>query len=188
MKKGQFQLHDITGNKYGNLTVIKILGRRKRNGITYSYRWLCECICGRTIDICASDLKCKRRKNHSCGCLKNKLISDSRKLPEGESAFNLLYKRYSISCAKSRDLTFNLDKELFKKIVISDCFYCNKSPKQIVRNRESKFIYNGIDRVDNSVGYIESNVVSCCKKCNTIKGSITIDIAKKMLGFLNEKL
>jgi hypothetical protein len=29
---------------------------------------------------------------------------------------------------------------------------------------------NGIDRVDNTLGYVDSNVVACCKACNMTKG------------------
>ena len=34
---------------------------------------------------------------------------------------------------------------------------------------------NGIDRVDSSKGYVEDNVVSCCKYCNTAKNTMSRD-------------
>lgn len=37
----------------------------------------------------------------------------------------------------------------------------------------SKLFRNGIDRVDNSLGYILSNVVSCCKICNYMKKDLS---------------
>ena len=36
-------------------------------------------------------------------------------------------------------------------------------------SEHSKFIYNGIDRIDNSKGYEKYNSVSCCEKCNRMK-------------------
>jgi len=30
-------------------------------------------------------------------------------------------------------------------------------------------IYNGIDRVDNAIGYLTDNCVACCKVCNRAK-------------------
>lgn len=33
---------------------------------------------------------------------------------------------------------------------------------------------NGIDRVNNDLGYINNNVVSCCKTCNLAKSSLTL--------------
>ena len=35
------------------------------------------------------------------------------------------------------------------------------------------FIYNGIDRLDNKLGYEEENCVPCCYLCNRMKWSIT---------------
>jgi hypothetical protein len=33
---------------------------------------------------------------------------------------------------------------------------------------------NGIDRIDSKLGYVEGNVVSCCKICNSAKGDLTL--------------
>jgi deferrochelatase/peroxidase EfeB len=33
---------------------------------------------------------------------------------------------------------------------------------------------NGLDRVDNNRGYVFSNVVSCCFKCNQMKGKLSV--------------
>ncbi len=45
-----------------------------------------------------------------------------------------------------------------------------------VENTDSQ--YNGIDRVDNSKGYILSNCKPCCGHCNYIKGPIPIGVVK----------
>lgn len=52
------------GDKYGELTVLKDLGYRKRWGRNYHY-WLCGCSCGREIE--KSSFQIKHSK--SCGCL-----------------------------------------------------------------------------------------------------------------------
>jgi len=39
----------------------------------------------------------------------------------------------------------------------------------------SQFKYNGVDRVDNTVGYTLDNCVSCCKICNNSKATLTLD-------------
>ncbi len=36
-------------------------------------------------------------------------------------------------------------------------------------NFKYNFIYNGIDRIDSSKGYIQGNVVTCCRTCNVAK-------------------
>lgn len=54
---------------------------------------------------------------------------------------------------------FSLPRTLFDDLVTDVCFYCAAAPAPT----------NGIDRVNNSRGYEEDNVVSCCKWCNTAK-------------------
>lgn len=38
-----------------------------------------------------------------------------------------------------------------------------------------EFVYNGIDRMDNSLGYISGNVVTCCQICNRAKGAMLLE-------------
>lgn len=69
------KLRDITGQKINYLTVIKRVENNK-HGKT---QWLCKCVCGKEkiftgADICRSDHPTK-----SCGCMSNKLLSDSAK-------------------------------------------------------------------------------------------------------------
>ena len=33
--------------------------------------------------------------------------------------------------------------------------------------------FNGIDRIDSKIGYIDGNVVTCCKHCNFAKDALT---------------
>lgn len=56
---------DLTGNKYGMLTVIEE-AERDKNG----RRWLCECECGNKKIILGKNLK--KGNTKSCGCLKAK--------------------------------------------------------------------------------------------------------------------
>lgn len=56
-------IHDITGQRFGRLTVIKYVGIGKHGYAT----WLCKCDCGNTKIVSGH---CLRRGNtHSCGCL-----------------------------------------------------------------------------------------------------------------------
>lgn len=54
---------DLTGRRFGRLTVIRQL--ENRNNRT---RWLCRCDCGNEKDVAARDLKAGKVK--SCGCLR----------------------------------------------------------------------------------------------------------------------
>lgn len=66
------------------------------------------------------------------------------------------YKMY-ISSAKRRNHNFTLTFEEFKILFESDCKYCGKENA------------NGVDRVNNQIGYIFNNCVSCCDMCNKMK-------------------
>ena len=76
-----------------------------------------------------------------------------------------------------RGYFFELTKEEFKILTSSDCYYCGQNPNQLHNTNKNKFngnyIHNGVDRVDNSKGYIINNCVACCWKCNKMKGSWT---------------
>ena len=56
-----------------------------------------------------------------------------------------------------------------------NCFYCNCLPAKecYTETRTSLYIYNGVDRRDNSLGYILNNCVSCCSSCNFAKNNKT---------------
>lgn len=70
--------------------------------------------------------------------------------------------RYS---AKKRGLEWGLSKEEFISLVAQNCFYCGIPPSQL----QDGHVYNGIDRVDNSRGYVPGNVVPACGFCNFAK-------------------
>ena len=59
-----------------------------------------------------------------------------------------------------------------------NCHYCGVEPNQFPKGNWAKsynglFIYNGIDRKDNKIGYLLENCVSCCTICNRAKHSLS---------------
>jgi hypothetical protein len=62
-----------------------------------------------------------------------------------------------------RNLEFSLSLEDFAVYKRMPCFYCGDPGKV------------GIDRIDNSKGYVWGNMVSCCFECNRMKGQLTLD-------------
>ena len=99
------------------------------------------------------------------------------KLKKGQAALNDLFYSYKYR-AKKKNYEFCLTKEEFKNLTSKHCEYCGIEPSHSVdrayRGRKSRFngnyIYNGLDRVDNTRGYTIDNVVPCCKNCNSMKG------------------
>lgn len=100
----------------------------------------------------------------------------SKKLPEGIAARNRLFYYYKKG-AKRKNLEFELTIEQFERLTKSNCFYCGVKPSNSMLNEVIKkrmngdYIYNGIDRVDNTRGYVIDNVIPCCSKCNYMKNS-----------------
>lgn len=67
--RGHQQFIDLTGRKFGRLTVIRRVGKRKGGDI----KWACECQCGQNIIVSANHLKDGHTK--SCGCLRHEISS-----------------------------------------------------------------------------------------------------------------
>lgn len=159
----------IIGSKFGFWTV---LNRGKNRNQEPFY--LCKCECGNE-----KEVKWKYLKNgvsKSCGCKTKDLKIKSLSKPPGEAAFSILYSRYRLN-AKERGLLFSISKEKFREITSSNCYYCGTSPKGITKQNTQNgiYLYNGIDRFDNELGYIENNCVACCKNCNYMKKSLSYE-------------
>lgn len=64
---------DLTGKKYGRLTVIKHIGKDKYNNAI----WKCKCSCGNIITIRGATLR--NGKAQSCGCLRKEMTKQLAK-------------------------------------------------------------------------------------------------------------
>jgi hypothetical protein len=159
------------GHRYGKLTVIEYLGRDKNKSKTAQIRWKCMCDCGKIHNSSSHALSTGRAK--SCGC-NRKEVDDLKRFKNGEANLNRLFLTY-ISGAKRRNYKWELEKQDFKKLTKQNCFYCNIEPVQILANGRGyeDYLYNGIDRIDNSLGYTKDNCVSCCKLCNRSKSTLS---------------
>lgn len=89
-----------------------------------------------------------------------------------DSDVRALYSSYKHS-SKSRNITFNLSFDKFKKLISSSCHYCSSPPSSQYKNKCYNLTYNGIDRIDNNIGYENNNVVTCCWFCNKMKHNMT---------------
>lgn len=154
-------IKDITGKKYNKLTAISlgcIVGGR-----TY-WKFRCECGTEKLID--AASVKCGLTKGCGCGN-----IEQSEKKMKPGTGDRVLYSSYA-DRAKRKGLTFDLTKEQFKRLTQLQCYYCGCEPAQIkagAASRSKPEFYNGIDRMDNAIGYLSDNCVPCCKHCNRAK-------------------
>ena len=76
--------------------------------------------------------------------------------------------RYAITSAAARGLIWQLEEDAVREIIVSACHYCGTKP-----NLPKK--PGGIDRVDNTKGYVPDNCVPCCWPCNRAKHCMSRD-------------
>ena len=74
------------------------------------------------------------------------------------------YKLRAIHC----NIEITITKEYFNTKIKEQCYLCGKLP--------SKTHMNGLDRVDSLLGYVESNLQTCCGNCNYMKNNYTLDL------------
>lgn len=189
--KNKEQYLHFVGKKYNKLTILSIEKRKRCQAV----RVLCKCECGiiKTYNL----QSIIRFGTKSCGC--NKLQNISKRGKPGQTGFRIVYRRYKIQ-AKKKKLKFELTKKFFKTITQKNCYYCNSTPQNVAihtlkrpkyiskkkwkyrtktpglseTQKIGMYIYNGIDRKNNNLGYIKSNCIPCCKYCNVLKGDRSI--------------
>lgn len=142
---------DLAGRTFGRLTVISVASKNPM-------RWNVVCSC-RTFKT-ASPKTLLGGHALSCGCWR----SESSRIRATRSGCPILRSRWHhYKCqAQQKNREFSLTKEQFKVLVTGECHYCGAPPPKR---------YQGIDRVDSSIGYSISNSVSCCLPCNQSKNN-----------------
>ena len=171
------KLIDLTGKRFGKLIVIGRDKEKEKQVKSKRPYWKCLCDCGnmttvnRQMLVDGTITSCKRRT-----------------LKRGQSSFNFLFRNYKWG-AEHRGLSFKLTKKQFKKLTKSNCYYCGLEPTSKILKADKgnsgngKYIYNGIDRLNNEKGYTIENCVPCCKYCNSAKKEMT----KKRLFAVGKK-
>ena len=172
---------DRTGERYGRLVVIKHAGKDHRG----KHLWECKCDCGNTKIVVSDNLSSGKSK--SCGCLLREFLH------RRGNQFGVLEDRreailrVQYSHIKRRHSKFQGDVMPFSEFVeksTSPCFYCGLEYSKEIQDRRNETISaglvsdtvvkcNGIDRIDNNLGYTTENTVPCCKICNCAKNTMT---------------
>lgn len=168
------QLKDLRGQKFRLLSPIEYIPNKG---------WVCQCECGNVIIRTRRALL--RGNTRSCGCLR-KAYKD--KAPT--TGLKILLDDY-----RAHGKEFSLTDEEFYTLTFSDCFYCGAEPLQELKTKSGAagkssrvaFLYNGIDRVDNSKGYIQGNCVTACGYCNIAKNRNSLPDLLAWLGNLTSE-
>ncbi len=157
---------DETGARYGRLVVL-CRGEPYRS----AFKWKCVCDCGNEHQVSAANLRTGQVK--SCGKCGAFLLKGD------EAACRQAHNSYRTH-AKRRGYEFGLSVDEFREIASQPCHYCGTPPGNThnparARSGAEPFVYSGIDRQDNSVGYTKENVVPCCHTCNRAKSDMHLD-------------
>lgn len=161
------------GHSQGNLTVVSEVYSVRKSTLSTQRCVDCLCECGNTTKVSVSRLASGKAK--SCGCLSKAVLESD--ISKYEAGFRAVLRVYKYS-ARERGFDFSLSRETFEELTTSNCVYCGITPCQF-QTRFSDFKYNGIDRVDNTLGYTEDNCVTCCKICNRMKDTLTVEDFKE---------
>lgn len=174
---------NFIGKRFGKLT-IKNLVEVKEGSEGIRWMWDCVCDCGKSRTI--------RREyilHHkvfgvvlACSSCAHTQANDHRRT----DGWGRVYGMYKTG-AKKRKLIFSLTREDVQKLCSAPCVYCgalpgegfSKSCKQLRWDKPRSNERNGVDRKDSKVGYVLSNCVSCCSRCNWAKSDMSVD------GFLS---
>jgi len=77
------------------------------------------------------------------------------------------------SRAEKKELEFAITHDDYKSIILQDCYLCGK--------QSTETNINGVDRVDNDIGYNMENCKACCKECNHMKNDYDLgELLEKM--------
>jgi dCMP deaminase len=171
LKSKKYNFNDLTGCKFGYLTVVNKSDKfTKTRGVI----WVCKCECGEICDVPTNSLTsgnkitCGNKKNHT----NNKLDPLRRRCGE----IPLSHINNTKQNAIKRNFLFTVTPEYLWDLFIKQNKKCALSdiPLQFTPHRSDTstrkdFTNASLDRIDNSIGYIEGNVRWVHKKINIMR-------------------
>jgi hypothetical protein len=156
------------GAKFGKLTIVAIVGLVAKFGSRRRLTVRASCECGGEWTGPFDSLR--KGNTASCGCMRRGPVPDKDRQQSAMRRVLRNYKRH----AKRRGLRWLLTEERFAQLAVSNCSYCGAPPTMVAREKAGGlFIYNGIDRLDNTRGYLPDNVVPACNTCNLAKQGLS---------------
>lgn len=169
------------GDKFNSLTVIGWDESRRA--------WKCSCDCGGETYARSWAMKTGTHKSCSCGHF---ALRPARQLANDLGPKRSMLKKYRAS-AKRRGKEFLLTEKEFVFLISQNCVYCGAEPSEgnagyTRKHSQRTFKHNGVDRVDNSIGYTSENSVSCCGICNQSKHTLTLGEWKDWVQRVNRKM
>lgn len=168
--KGGRPLSIKPGDRFGHVVVVSVGDLFGPSSKPRQRRYMCRLLCGHVVPLRWTDAKKGTQK--ACGeCTSGGFYSSE------ETVSRTYFKSYK-SGALIRDIPFDLTEEQFFAKTKRPCAYCGDEPSRAMfshqkAKRGSKILRNGLDRVNNELGYTDTNTVPCCWLCNHMKGTMT---------------
>lgn len=177
-KRKKTYILNLAGERFGKLLALEPKSIKTYKDGSNKVVWKLICDCGNEHETTSNALSSGKTK--SCGCLKSEIsvensLKSRDKLMKKDAALRSFFSSYK-SSAKTRNLEFDLSLEEFEKITSKPCEYCGILPNSVHRTKHSVYKNNGIDRVDNTLGYVKDNVVACCSICNHAKSTLPKEV------------
>jgi len=187
---------DITGNRYGRLTVLGAEGTNKRG----EFMWKCKCDCG-TIKI-FHGTSIKYGKTMSCGCYHREVISGlnnyqaQRTMTETGGLYvsskNVWYQRAMGILKRCRDYNIPTD---FDNITELATYMKNIAPekcpaldKNFIDGTKYDHEYSpSVDRIDPKLGYTRDNIQIISHRANKMKNDASNDEQLKFVTGIAKK-
>lgn len=183
---------DLVGKRFDGLVVIAATDQH----VARAAVWLCRCDCGNEVKKSGTSLRAivtGSARGH-CGCKgSGRTRSSTRRLGVGslvtlprkgnwEAAMHHLFGSYQ-RAAEKRGYGWKLTKQEFYDLTQKPCTYCGSSPQQEHNpGNSAPFVYNGIDRIDNTQGYVRENCCPCCGVCNQMKLDMELSAFREHLS------
>ena len=181
---------DLTGNKYGKLTVIS----RSDDYVSPSGKkttcWKCLCECGNTVNVRASRLK--NGITRSCGCLREEYLKDGGAVfvhgdSIKDSKYNKLFKVYANMKQRVYHPANEEDKQIYGNLTICNEWMSENGYQNFKRWSLENGYKDGlsIDRIDGTKGYSPDNCrwTTVKVQSNNRKNMVFLKVGDKEMNF-----
>ena len=161
---------DLTGQRFERLLVLSKTKIEYKNRLRTGYKCICDC--GNEVTVDMNSLK--RGATKSCGCYNREVRLTGYKELSGHQWSTIRY------AANMRNLEFNIDVKFAYELYIKQNKLCAISGVPIILDKRSgekgSFNTASLDRIDSSVGYIESNIQWLHKTVNIMKNNMSDEV------------
>ncbi|NCB97235.1 MAG: hypothetical protein EOM36_02595 [Bacteroidia bacterium] len=160
------------GTVFSRLTVLEETAPKliEGGGSRKCYKVRCEC--GKTFTTIGTSLKHKRVTECS-SCAYQKRPQSTKRLTQEERMFT----KTIVERCKTHNIPYSITATDYITTAKKVCHYCGTPPvikgAHMTRHAETPIPVNGIDRVNNTLGYTIENIVPCCSLCNSMKSTLS---------------